>query len=274
MAIDLLAADLSAVQFQHISAMLYRLSGITLGSGKEGLVKARLSKRLRVLDLASFDEYMHYVEGDRSGQELTTMIDSLTTNKTSFFRDVAHFEFLKTTVLPSLGPGTPLRIWSAGCSSGEEPYSLAITLREELKGVRQRDARILATDLSTRVLAIARQATYDEAVIHDVPGQIMPRHFACVQSSAPRRYQVNEATRAMIKLAKLNLMGAWPMQGPFDAIFCRNVMIYFDRPTRERLVQRFAVLLRPGGHLFVGLSESLNNLTHPLKYVQPAVYVK
>ncbi|MCS6861094.1 MAG: protein-glutamate O-methyltransferase CheR, partial [Abditibacteriales bacterium] len=167
-----------------------------------------------------------------------------------------------------------LRLWSAGCSSGEEPYSLAILLHEHLPNVERRDVRILATDISERMLTQAREAVYEEETVNDVPPLLLRKYFVCVRTQPTRAYQVRDSVRALVRLARLNLMEAWPMRGPFDVIFCRNVMIYFDNPTRQRLVQRYYALLRPGGYLFVGHAESLTALTHDFRYVQPAVYVK
>ncbi len=273
MSVDFLSLELSEAQFEKISRVVYRLCGINLRHGKEELVKARLTKRLRALKLGSFEEYMKYLERDRSGQELAIMIDTLTTNKTSFFRESQHFEYLRQRVLPGL-TSDRIRFWSAGCSSGEEPFSLAIVLREALPEVDQRDVRILATDISEDMLETARAAVYEEEKLGDVPAQLLQKYFTRVSHKPVRKYRVKDEVRGLVRLAKLNLIESWPIRGPFDAIFCRNVMIYFDQPTRERLVQRFWELLRPGGHLFVGHSESLRASQHQFAYVQPAVYVR
>jgi chemotaxis protein methyltransferase CheR len=255
--------------------MIYQLCGIRLETGRENLVKSRLLKRLRALDLRNFDEYLAHIRTDVSGSELVTMIDSLSTNKTSFFREVQHFEFLRRQILPELcRTRDPIRIWSAGCSSGEEPYSLAITLAESIPDIRHRDVRILATDISTKILAEAREAVYTQEVVLDVPAMLLSKYFTCVQTAPPRLYRVNDQLKAIVRLARLNLMETWPMAGPFDVILCRNVMIYFDRPTREALVRRFWDLLPAGGYLLVGHSESLNGLTTEFRYIQPAVYGK
>lgn len=275
MNVDVLPYELSQSQFQKISQTVYRLCGINLQSGKEGLVKTRLTKRLRALGLAGFKEYLEYVEGDASQKELATMIDLLTTNKTSFFRESQHFDFLCQRVLPGLQTASrPVRFWSAGCSSGEEPYSLSILLHEHLPNIERRDVRILATDISARMLTKAREAIYDEDVVSDLPPPLLRKYFVCARTQPTRAYQVSDKARTLVRFARLNLMDAWPMKGPFDAIFCRNVMIYFDKPTQQRLVQRYYELLTPGGHLFVGHSESLTALSHNFRYVQPAVYVK
>ncbi len=273
MAIDLLSLELSEPQFKKISQLMHRLCGVSLHNGKEELVKARLTKRLRALGLGNFEQYMRYVEHDNSGQELTSMIDMLTTNKTSFFRESQHFDYLRQRILPGLTNGG-IRLWSAGCSSGEEPYSIAILLREEMSDVDRKDVRILATDISTRILERAREAVYAQNTLQGIPPRLLPKYFTCIRAKPTRAYQIKDNARAMVRLARLNLMESWPMKGPFDVIFCRNVMIYFDKPTREELVNRFWQLLKPGGHLFVGHSESLAHLSHKFNYVQPAVYIK
>jgi chemotaxis protein methyltransferase CheR len=270
--VELSNPTLGPDHFQRISDLLHRQCGISLHDGKQALVRARLVKRLIHLGFGGFDQYLRYLEADASGVELRTMVDVLTTNKTSFFREPQHFAFLRSEVLPREWRGRDgLRIWSAGCSTGEEPYSLAITLREELPDVDRRDPRILATDISTRVLERARAAEYDLDALADVPPPIMRRHFHRAHRQ-DGHYQVVEPTRALVRLARLNLLAQWPMRGPFDAIFCRNVMIYFDAATRQQLVGRFWRLLRPGGYLFLGGAESLSGVEHEFEYVQPAIF--
>ncbi len=262
--------DLTDAQFRQVGALVARVAGIQLPAGKESLVRSRLSKRLRALGVATVGEYLELVERDTSRAELAEMVDVLTTNKTSFFREAEHFRLLERTILPALERSSgPIRIWSAGCSTGEEPYSLAMVARETLGSAASR-VRILATDISARVLQRARAATYDADVVDDVPAQLRHAHFE--GSTPPGSYRVVQPTRDLVQFARLNLMGDWPMRGPFDVILCRNVMIYFDKPTQERLVARYSELLAPGGYLFVGHSESLSGLRHGLSYVQPATY--
>jgi chemotaxis protein methyltransferase CheR len=269
--------ELSESQFLQIRQLVYRLCGINLIPGKEELVKSRLAKRLRALGLSGFEQYLQYVERDKSRQELASMIDALTTNKTSFFREAQHFDYLRHQVLPGIKKmkeGRRLRIWSAGCSSGEEPYSIALVLREEIPDIDRWDARILATDISTKMLAKAREAIYGQEELREVPASLLQKYFTCIRIKPPRSYQVKDNVRALIRFSALNLMAAWPMKGPFQVIFCRNVMIYFDKQTQQELVNRFGELLEPGGHLFLGHSESLTGSAHAFRYVQPAVYMK
>lgn len=264
---------LQKAQFEKISQLVYRLTGINLHPGKYELVKARLLKRLRVLGLEDFDVYMEYLENNCSDGELMSMIEAMTTNKTNFFREPHHFDYLRRQILPVV-KNRRIRIWSAGCSSGEEPYSIAITLNEAIQDLILWDLGILATDLSNRVLALARKGVYDTKSLQDVPPLLISKYLKCIETNPVRRYQVTEGLRRFVHFARLNLMGEWPMRGTFDVIFCRNVMIYFDRPTREQLVNRFWKLLRPGGHLFIGHSESLAGSQHKFSYAEPAIYVK
>lgn len=262
--------ELTPGQFALITGMLHAHCGIRMREGKEGLVRARLARRLRALRLADFDAYLRHVDDDP--REFAEMIDALTTNKTSFLREVSHFDYLRDAVLPELG--RTIRIWSAGCSSGEEPYTLAMLLSEGLDCIEERDVRILATDISQRVLATAKAGCYPASVMADVPARWLQRHWSRTGEDGQVTYEAAPSLKRLVHFARLNLMERWPMQGPFDAILCRNVMIYFDKGTQQRLVERYHALLRPGGHLFVGHSESLTGLTHRFRYVKPAVYVK
>jgi len=272
-------ATLTETQFNEISEFVKGQCGINLHDGKKELVKARLGKRLRALGLPDFEAYMEHVRQDAAGDELVTMLDALSTNLTSFFRESDHFEYLARHVLPRAatkagGAAPRLRLWSAGCSTGEEPYSLAITLAEHVANLGRWDARILATDLSTRVLARAREGVYDADRVAGLPSALVAKHFTALRDDGGRRYRVREGLRRLVTFARLNLVEEWPMRGPFDAIFCRNVMIYFDKPTQGRLVERFGNLLAPGGTLCIGHSESLAGVCHSLRYVQPTVYEK
>jgi len=272
-------ARLTRSQFQKISALVKAHCGINLKTDKKELVKSRLNKRLRTLNLSSFQEYIEYIERDGSGDELVAMLDALSTNVTSFFRESEHFDYLAHTILPRIianvgGNGRRLRVWSAGCSSGEEPYSIAITICKTLPDPNRWDARILATDISTRVLARAEEGIYDERQVKDIPPALLRTYFTCVETRPERRFQVVKALRDMVCFDRLNLMGPWPMRGPFDVIFCRNVMIYFDKPTQNTLIQRFSALLGSGGTLFIGHSETLTGIRHELRYVRPTVYEK
>jgi chemotaxis protein methyltransferase CheR len=273
MAVDFFSLKLNDRQFDKISKMVYQVSGIDLHQGKEELVKARLLKRLRALQIPNFDRYLKYIEKDSKGTEIQEMVDVLTTNKTHFFREMEHLNFLKDKIMPNLKKDR-IRIWSAGCSSGEEPYSIAIVLREMFPDIGSRDVKILATDISDRMLEKARYGTYDEELVKSFPPQYRSGSFVAAERVRPRKYAIAPAVKSLVYFAKLNLMEQWPMSGPFDVIFCRNVMIYFDKPTQESLVKRFWDVLADGGYLLVGHSESLTFLSHNYRYIQPAVYKK
>jgi chemotaxis protein methyltransferase CheR len=270
---DYYSLKLSSHQFDKISGLVYQISGIDLHEGKEELVNARLIKRLRHLNIFGFDRYLKYLANDKSGAEIRAMVDVLTTNKTHFFRESEHLDFLRDEIIPGLGKG-PIRIWSAGCSSGEEPYSIAITLCEAIFDIGKYDIKILATDISDRMMELARRGLYEEETLKYMSSQLRHKYFQNIETGSGRKYRVVPRLQSLVNFAKLNLMEEWPMRGPFDAIFCRNVMIYFDKPTQENLVRRFWSMLREGGYLLVGHSESLTFLTHDYRYLKPAVYQK
>lgn len=258
---------LSAASFAAIRQLIFSVAGISMTEEKEELVKARLATRLRELKISAYEDYLDRIQTDRV--ELSNMVDVLTTNKTSFFREQHHFDYLIEHVFPQWkADRRPRRIWSAGCSSGEEPYTLGMLLREHLPGL---DVRILATDLSLRVLTRAKTAQYSEQVVADVPGPLRSRYLTRV-GTEPALYEVSANVRALVSFARLNLMGNWPMRGPFDLILCRNVMIYFGDATRTTLACRFAELLAPGAVLMIGHAESLAALEQPLQLVEPAIY--
>ena len=262
--------QLTPEAFAKIRETLYQVAGIRLEKGKEELVKARLIKILNKLDLGDFESYLELVKRDTTGEELKRMVDVLTTNKTSFFRENEHFLFLRNTIAPQWASASgPIRLWCAGCSSGEEAYTLSMVLSECLPPGRLAQFQMLATDISERVLSIARAAEYSDELTADLPEDVRRRHF---DKLGPGKLRVKSELRKHISFARLNLMGPWPMRGPFDAIFCRNVMIYFDKPTQTALVNRYHALVRPGGYMFVSRSESLAGVQHPFEYVEPGVY--
>ncbi len=273
--------DLTDADFEKFRRIIYDTAGITLNEGKKELLRARLGKILRKRGLTSFTDYLAEIESDKSGEEIIVLLDAVSTNVTSFFREPDHFHFLESTVLPALAAvrnqsGTrKVRIWCAGCSTGEEPYSLAVTLRETLPGIEGWDVKILATDISTRVLQIARNGLYPGDKFKTMPSPVVNRWFVPAEVRGEGGYyRVQHAIRKMVTFAHLNLHADYPFKGPFDAIFCRNVMIFFDRPTQETLVNRYHNYLSDDGYLFIGHSESLNSISHPFKYVRPAVYRK
>lgn len=241
--------------FRAIAAMLYEDSGIALSESKNSLVYSRLAKRLRELKLKSFKEYVQFVSSEDGKNERMNMLAALTTNLTKFFREPHHFEHLKTKLLPDLiqraKMGGRVRIWSAGCSTGQEPYSIALTVLDVLPDAVKLDVKILATDIDPNVVAKAKEGIYSNEEVQPVPANLREKWM----KKHPRGWQAGENMKALVTVKQLNLMSTWPMKGPFDAIFCRNVVIYFDEQTQARMWSRFAQLVPEGGRLYVGHSE-------------------
>jgi chemotaxis protein methyltransferase CheR len=271
---------LTEKDFHKISQMVYDHCGINLHQGKKELVRARLAKRLRAGNFRTFPEYIDYVLSDKTGMEFSILIDSLSTNLTSFFREETHFKYMENTLLPAIFEkkraqrNFKIRAWSAGCSSGEEPYTISIVLNEALKGQGKWDTKILATDISTNILQIAKKGYYSEERVAPVPPAQKQKYLICHKTKGEKVYEVSGALRSMIIFNYLNLMKDWPIKGPLDFIFCRNVMIYFDKPTQSVLINRYWDMLDSGGVLFTGHSESLTGIDHKFKYVQPTIYMK
>lgn len=273
---------LTEKDFRRISKLVYEHCGINLHVGKKELIRARLAKRLRHGNFRSFSEYMKHVLDDKTGKEFSILIDSLSTNLTSFFRERQHFEFLQSRFIPSLlkrkanNHDFRIRAWSAGCSSGEEPYSIAITLLDAVEGRGRWDIKILGTDISTSMLEVARMGVYDKQRVNPVTPLQRQKYLLHSQKNNLSLFEVSKSLRDIIIFKYLNLMEEWPINPPggVDFIFCRNVMIYFDKPTQERLVNRFWNRLASGGVLFTGHSESLTGIDHKFKYIQPTIYTK
>jgi chemotaxis protein methyltransferase CheR len=244
--------------FQFIARTLHGEAGIHLPASKASLVYSRLTKRLRALGLESFRDYCALVGSPAGTAERAQMIAALTTNVTRFFREPHHFEHLKERLLSPLAEGIRkgrrVRVWSAGCSSGQEPYSIALSILSLMPDARSFDLRILATDINVHVLETARQASYSAEEAASVPVAL---RRAWMEPAADGALRLDAAVRGLVTFRPLNLIGAWPMSGPFDAVFCRNVVIYFDERTQARLLTRMASLLRPGGFLYLGHSERL-----------------
>lgn len=267
--------EISSDEFQLFRTLIYDESGISLGEQKKSLLASRLSKRLRDLDLETFSEYYAKVMEDQTREEFTRLLDLISTNKTDFFREPKHFDFLREQILPELESAKRIRIWSSACSTGEEPYTIAMSLYEGVQNPERWDFKILASDLSTRVLAKAASGTYDEDRFRDMPPDIVKRHFLRGRGDQTGTFKVKPHLASAITFRRLNLMDDhFPIKNPLDLIFCRNVMIYFDRPTQETLVNKFHRYLKPGGYLFIGHSESLQWVTHPFKSLGPTIYQK
>lgn len=250
-----------------VMALVQELTGIRLGPDKRALVEARLGKRLRQLgcDMAEYARRLRHDEG-----ELLRCIDLITTNHTAWKREAAHFRDLAERVLPRLAGR--LRLWCAAAATGEEPWTIALTVLRAIPDLARWDAAILATDISTRALAVAERGIYTEERVRALDPE--ERRLALMPGPEPGTWSVRPELRRLVTFARLNLVDDWPLKGPFDAIFCRNVMIYFDRATQTRLVNRLSALLARGGTLYVGMSESLSGIPHPLRALAPATYVK
>lgn len=252
-----------------IRDLVYRESGIALNEAKSGLVEARLQERIEQLRLKNPGEYLALLQRDSSGAELTALLDRMTTNVTSFFRDPEHIaELDKWAIERRRVGGRSFRVWSAGCSSGQEPYSIAIRLAETLG--REFDWRVLATDLSTRKLDEAARGVYAVAELATVPTELAGRWF---HPAGPGWVEADAFLKTRVVVGKLNLLHRpFPMRGPFDVIFCRYVMMYFDTPVRMALLQEYARLLAPGGYLFIGRGEAIEARLPQLQMVRPSVF--
>jgi chemotaxis protein methyltransferase CheR len=268
--------DLSDADFNALRALVHRTTGISLAENKRHLVYGRLTRRLRALQLASFTEYRRLLEKDPQGKEMVEFTNAITTNLTAFFRESHHFEYLRQHCLSKItnsSAAAKLRIWSAGCSTGEEPYSIAMTACETLGEPIRADVRILATDLDSEVLARAARGNYGADRVKDLGDARLNRFFnEAPQPGGKLQYIVKPAVSSLITFKQLNLMHELPMRGPLDAIFCRNVVIYFDKETQRRLFQRYASLQRPGDLLFIGHSENLYKVTEAYTLIGKTVY--
>lgn len=267
---------ISHALFERIALLAKKRWGLSMNQSKMQLVTSRLQSHMRHSQFPDVESYIEHIEQTTDEKELLEFFDILSTNVTSFFRDRAHFDYLERELLTGLArgtitlPGKKLRLWSAGCSTGCEPYTMAMTIHPHLKSMPGWDVQILATDLSNYAVDEARAGKYDRETVKSLPPAFLDTHF----EKTGDQWSVREHLRSMVKVAQLNLMDQWSMKGPFDVIFCRNVMIYFDAPTREKLVKRFISLLRPGGIFAVGSAETLAGLSLPVKSVMPSLYIK
>lgn len=277
----ILEKQITDAQYDFFRKLVYERSRINLGQNKRELVVARVSKRLRALDMQSFQQYIDFLQSTQGKEELTHLIDVISTNHTYFFREQAHFDFLLQNVLPPITQnrhgalGKTFRVWSAATSSGEEPYSIAILLQEYFARLSGWNWRIECTDISTRILARAKEGHFNQERLKLLRPEWMQRYFEKLKESKLPVFAASPLLKRNMGFTALNLLGgAYPFREPFDVIFCRNVMIYFDRATQQELVQRMTPLIKPGGYLMIGHSESLNGIQHSLKMVKPAIYHK
>ncbi|HBP88318.1 MAG: protein-glutamate O-methyltransferase [Nitrospira sp.] len=271
----MVSASLSDKEFELFKQLIYQQVGIALDTPKKTLLISRLGKRLRELNLHSYQAYYDCVSGEGGEEELMKLLDLVSTNKTDFFREPVHFDFLRDQVLPEVQSVKTLRIWSSASSSGEEPYTIAMTLSDSIADISRWDIKILASDISTRVLAKASSGIYEEERVSQLPKDLVQRHFLRGKGPQSGKLQVRPQVARLVTFRRINLMdSSFPIRSSLDVIFCRNVMIYFDRLTQANLMGKFFQYLRPGGYLFIGHSESLQWIDHQFRYLQPTIYQK
>lgn len=271
--------SMSDKEFKRLSDFIHAEVGIKLPLSKKVMVEARLQKRLRMLGKAGYRDYFEFLfSAEGLDEELVHLIDVITTNTTEFFREPRHFEIMTEQTLPMWrgqhGTGRPFRLWSAGCSTGEEPYTLCIVLSEFASRFAGFRFNVMATDISTRVLAMAQSGIYPEERLAKMSMDLKRRYFLRSKDKAKRLVRVAPELRRIVDYRRLNFMDSFAFPELMDTIFCRNVMIYFDRATQERLLQKFCTQLLPGGFLFIGHSESLTGMDLPLRQHAPTVYRK
>jgi chemotaxis protein methyltransferase CheR len=258
-----------------LRALITEHTGIVVSDNKRDMIYSRLARRLRSLGMTRFADYCRYLRTHEQ-EELTNLINAVTTNLTAFFREPHHFEHLGHVVVPQLlhenASTRRIRVWSAGCSTGEEPYSIAMVLEEQIPPWLDWDVKILATDLDTNVLETARKGVYSLDRIQGLSEARLKRFFHRGKGSNQGLVRLDDELRAMITFKQLNLLKDWPMKGPFDVIFCRNVLIYFDKPTQARLAERFADILAPRGYLYIGHSETLKGMTDRFEVAGNTIY--
>jgi len=265
---------MSQKNFDQVKEVAYALTGIKLTDHKKNMIYSRLARRIRQRGLNSFDDYCHLLN-QQGNDEATEFVNAITTNLTSFFRENHHFEYLKNSVFPELikknSASRRVRVWSAGCSTGEEPYSIAICLSEQMP-IGSWDIKVLATDLDTNVVAHAKRGVYQDDRIESIDQGRSRKWF--LRDANGSEVRVKRSLQELITFKPLNLLERWPMKGPFDVIFCRNVVIYFDKETQKKLFNRYADMLAPGGYLFIGHSENLHKVCSRFESLGKTIYRK
>jgi len=265
---------MSQKNFDQVKEVAYALTGIKLTDHKKNMIYSRLARRIRQRGLNSFDDYCLLLN-QQGNDEATEFVNAITTNLTSFFRENHHFEYLKNHVFPELikknSRSRRVRVWSAGCSTGEEPYSIAICLSEQMP-VSSWDIKVLATDLDTNVVAHGKRGVYQDDRIESIDQGRSRKWF--LRDASGSEVRVKRSLQELVTFKQLNLLERWPMKGPFDVIFCRNVVIYFDKETQKKLFNRYADMLAPGGHLFIGHSENLHKVCSRFESLGKTIYRK
>ena len=259
--------------YRFISQTVYNECGIVLSEQKKDMVYSRLARRIRTLKLQNFANYINYLEHNKD-KEFVEFINAITTNLTSFFREPHHFEFLKDTIIPEIKKNHRLdkrvRVWSAGCSTGMEPYTIAMSTHNAFPA--DWDFKILATDLDTSVLSTAKNGVYQGSSVTGINDELLKSHF--LHDQVGERYKVKDKLKKLITFKQLNLLESWPMKGKFDVIFCRNVVIYFDLETKNQLFRRYAEMLQPNGYLILGHSETMSREVSEFKTLGRTIYQK
>ena len=258
-------------EFSQFQKLIHQLAGINLSSAKKALVSGRLAKRLIQYNLDSYGDYFKLLTASHNSAELQVAVDLLTTNETYFFREPKHFDFLRTRILAKHKPGNPFRVWSAACSSGEEPYSIAMVLADHL-GDSQWE--VAASDISTRVLDKARSGHYPMDRTDGISREHLSRYCLKGVGAQEHTLLVDQKLRSRVNFMQVNLNQPLPQLGEFDVIFLRNVMIYFDQATKRQIMQRILPLLKPGGHFLISHSETLNGVVDTLQMLAPSIYRK
>ena len=270
------ADQLSAKNFKALADLIHGYSGIKMPSNKRTMLEGRLRRRMRATGINSLNGYCRYLfDEDGLDTEIVHLIDAVTTNKTEFFREPAHFDFLRTRGLPAMAKagGRPIKAWSAACSTGAEPYTLAMVLEEHRRLNRRQDYSILCTDLCTQVLAQAVSGVFSEAMIEPVDMELRRRYVMRARDAARGTVRIVPQLRSKLAFARLNLMDdAYPVDRDMDVIFCRNILIYFDKPTQSKVLSRLCDHLRPGGYLFLGHSESIVGIDLPVTQIANTVF--
>lgn len=266
----------SAAQLAELSQLAEKLWGLQIGEKKRAVVEGRLAKLLQATETEDLPDLLRWLRSGKDAKKTLSAFDVLSTNHTHFFREANHFNWLRSEVLGPVQPNSAapprLRIWSAGCSNGCEPYTIAMVLADHFPKLAAVDAKILATDLALTQLHQAREGRYSSKHLEGVAPDLRARHFDSAGDADGLPWQVKPHLRKLVRFGLLNLLEKWPLRGPFDAIFCRNVMIYFDDPTRRALVDRFRSFLRPGGLLFLGTSEGIAGKFEDLRSLESSAY--
>jgi chemotaxis protein methyltransferase CheR len=271
------AFDLTDADFRMIAEIAHRSAGIVVREHKKAMIRGRLMRRVRDLGLPSVSAYCQLLRGPELESEMNGLLNALTTNHTAFWREAHHFEHMEATALPDLAPcglasAARFRIWCAAASSGEEPYTIAATVNAALRGAAFRDLRILATDIDSQVLDRARAAVYPATALEGLPAEARKRLE--LEPAAGGSFRIGQRLRELVALRRLNIIGEWPFGGPFQIIFCRNMLIYFDQPTKHSIIERMSAMLVPGGYLYLGHSEALPHAIEGLRPCGRTIYRK